>query len=134
LVEREGEGFRIRDDVDEVFERLGGLQRGGSLWVPTLRALGDHLAAIAELRVTYAADGSVVVTGGNLDAQDVTFAVPTVGATIAVDGSAPDGVARRDGQTIFWFDLPRGSSRTIRTSRDGIERRFSPVGSTPVEP
>jgi hypothetical protein len=99
-----------------------------------MRALGDHLAAIAELRIEYAADGSVVVTGGKLDAQDVTFAVPAVGATITVDGNRPDGVVEREGQTVFWFDLPRGSSRTIRMIRDGTEGRFSPIGSMVVEP
>jgi hypothetical protein len=134
LVEPSGDGFRLRDDVDDVFRRLGEAQRAGLLWVPTMRALGDQLTGVAELRLESAPDGSVVVRGGDRDLDDVAFAVPDAGATITVDGGAPDGTVPRDGQTVFWFDLPARTARTLRLTRDGTEVRFAPAGSTVVAP
>jgi hypothetical protein len=134
LLEPSGAGVRVRDDVDDVFRRLGEAQRSGELWVPTVRDFAARLLRGANVRAVCRADGSWLVDGGN-GLEDHAWAVPLPAAAATVDGRAPDGLLRRDGETVFWFDLPQGRGRTIRlAAADGAWLRCAPAGSTRIGP
>jgi len=82
----------------------------GTLWVPTLRELGDHLRAMEHVTVRYRADGSALVTAPS-DVEGATFVVPRVGPrpiAVLVDKAPPDGSFTDERGTTFWIDLRAG--------------------------
>ncbi|MBN1774645.1 MAG: hypothetical protein JXB32_25515 [Deltaproteobacteria bacterium] len=133
LVEPDGAGFRVRDAVDAAFAALGAAQASGSLWVPSLRSLGDHWTGAAEVRVVPRPDGTVVLRGGTRDVTAMSWSVPLAGASILVDGAAPDGVRVEDGGTTFWLDLPAGGERVVASTSGGGPVRLYPAGRTVAE-
>ncbi len=130
LVEPDGLEFRIKDEADQTFARLGKLQRSKTLWVTSFRALGDHMTGVSELSIDYQADGSARLTAGSHDLTDVSVTVPITKTAISVDGSPPDGVRWGQDETTFWFDVTAGGSRTISLGSEDGGRRLMPLGST----
>jgi beta-lactamase class A len=74
LLEKIPNGYALSADADEVFARLAKHQKQNALWVTTLRALADHLLAVAAVRWTL--DGSEVVFHSATAVKGVTLLEP----------------------------------------------------------
>ncbi|MFT3712042.1 MAG: hypothetical protein QM817_30740 [Archangium sp.] len=74
LLEKIPNGYRLSDEADEVFARLGKHQKQNKLWVTTLRALAEHLLAVQQLRLTLDADA--VVLSSAREVKGVTLLMP----------------------------------------------------------
>ena len=99
--------------LDPRFDALLGAlemrQARGSLWVPTLGALGDRLRATAEVTLRLLPDGSVRVHT-ETPLAGATFAVAQKDASVTIGGHSPRG-QRTDGNvTLFWADLQPGDT------------------------
>ncbi len=111
--------------LDPRFELLLGeleaRQERGSLWVPTVAALGDRLRAVSELRVLIGADGHAILRAAR-PLSGATFVVQEGGLTVELGGRAPKG-QRSDGKTTeFWDDLPAGDTPLQLSRADGKPR------------
>jgi hypothetical protein len=115
---------KIDPRFDALLAALETRQARGSLWIPTLGALGDRLRASAEVSIRLAADGSVVVhTPAALDGATFVIGQPNVKPLVA--GHAPKGL-RADGKnTTFWEDLPEGDTTLTLTTEAGEPLPFA---------
>lgn len=91
--------------LDALFQSLSTRVAHGSLWVPTLGQLGDHLRAMAAVSVRLQADGSAVLRSPQA-LTGATFVLPRPGLRVLVDGQPPKGVRANRKETVFWVDLP----------------------------
>jgi hypothetical protein len=99
--------------LDALFSALAARVARGSLWVPTLSRLGDHLRAMAGVSVTLETDGSATLQS-KLTVSGATFVVPRPALVVEVNGRPPMGVRYIDGETSFWLDLPAGRPVRVR--------------------
>lgn len=93
----------------ELFQQLAARVRRGTLWVPTLQQLGDHMRAMAGVVVRLGSDGSAVLRAEH-SLTGATFVVPVPGLRILVDGQPAKGVSHNKLETSFWVDLPENKS------------------------
>ncbi|MDB4966199.1 MAG: hypothetical protein JWN44_1888 [Myxococcales bacterium] len=95
------------------FERLlaslEARQERGSMWIPTLAALGDRLRAMNEVKLTVAADHRILAQTATA-IPGATFVVARPDAPVRVNGELPKGLRSDHGETTFWADLPVGDS------------------------
>jgi hypothetical protein len=94
LLDRVPGGFRLSDEAERLFQRLGARQQSGDLWVTTLVALADRLRAIADVEVDVDVDD-----GG---AGVLVLRAPRPVADLSL--LWPDG-------RVDVFDLPAGELR-----------------------
>ena len=100
---------KLAPEFERLLASLQARQERGSLWVPTLAALGDRLRAVAAAKLTVGSDHRILVqTPAAL--PGATFVVARPDAPVRVNGELPRGLRTELGQTIFWVDLPAGES------------------------
>ncbi len=109
LLKLEGDAAQLDPRFEKLLGELETRQARGTLWVPTVAALGDRLRATAEVTLTLGADGAIVVHAAH-PVPGATFVVPLANATIDFGGHAPRGLAPGDHETTFWDDLPEGDT------------------------
>ncbi len=97
--------------LDALFSSLAARVARGSMWVPTMSHLGDHLRAMAGVTAILETDGSATLRSKTA-VPGASFVVPRAGVTVLVDGLAPKGVRGAEGETSFWIDLP--ADRPVR--------------------
>ncbi len=118
---------------DALLGQLEERQARGSLWVPTLGALGDRLRATAEVTITLLADGSAVLHAPKA-MTGATFVVGQPNLKVLIGGHEPKGLRAEAKSTTFWDDLPAGDTTVTLTTTDGAPRPFaSPAPPTPLE-
>jgi hypothetical protein len=102
--------------LDALFSGMAARVARGSLWVPTLSRLGDHLRAMAALQVTLEADGTATLRAEQ-PVPGATFVLPRAGVQVRVNGRPPKGVRYAEGETSFWVDVP--ARRPLRVQLRG---------------
>lgn len=102
--------------LDALFSGMAARVARGSLWVPTLSRLGDHLRAMAALQVTLEADGTATLRAEQ-PVPGATFVLPRAGLQVRVNGRPPKGVRYAEGETSFWVDVP--ARRPLRVQLRG---------------
>jgi hypothetical protein len=100
---------KVAFEFERLLAALQARQERGTLWIPTLAALGDRLRAMAELRVTVGADHRLLVQT-QFPVEGATFVVARPDAPIRVNGELPKGVRTERGETMFWADIPAGDT------------------------
>ena len=100
---------QLAPEFDRLLASLQARQARGTLWVPTLAALGDRLRAIADMKMTVGADHRVLVQTP-VPIDGATFVVARPAASVQVNGQPPKGLRSEHGETTFWTDLPTGDS------------------------
>lgn len=100
---------QLAPEFERLLASLQGRQERGTLWIPTLAALGDRLRAISDLKMTVSADHRVLVQT-QVPIAGATFVVARPDAPVRVNGELPHGVRSEHGETTFWSDLPAGDS------------------------
>jgi len=100
---------KLAPDFERLLASLQARQERGTLWIPTLAALGDRLRAVADLKLTVGADHRVLVQT-QVPVAGATFVVARPDAPVRVNGELPSGVRSEHGETTFWADLPAGDS------------------------
>jgi hypothetical protein len=98
--------------LESLFQALAMRVARGSLWVPTLSQLGDHLKAMATVSVRLQSDGSALVRAP-MALTGATFVLPRPNLTVLVDGQPPKGQRTSRKETSFWIDLPADRSLRI---------------------
>lgn len=93
----------------ELFLQLAARVRRGTLWVPTLQQLGDHMRGMAEATVRLGSDGSATVHAERAVAA-ATFIIPAPDLRVLIDGQPAKGLGHTKTETTFWLDLPAGKS------------------------
>jgi hypothetical protein len=91
--------------LEALFGTLSSRVAAGSLWVPTLSQLGDHIRAMSGVGVRLLADGSAVLRSAHA-LTGATFVVPRPGLRVLIDGQPPKGQRTNRKETLFWVDLP----------------------------
>lgn len=91
----------------ELFQQLAARVRRGTLWVPTLQQLGDHMRGMAEVTVRLGSDGSATVRAERA-VTAATFVVPAPNLRVLIDGQPTSGLSHGKAETTFWLDLPAG--------------------------
>ena len=100
---------QLAPEFERLLASLQARQERGTLWIPTLAALGDRLRAVADLKMTVGADQRVLVQT-QVPIAGATFVVARPDAPVRVNGELPRGVRSERGETTFWTDLPAGDS------------------------
>ncbi len=100
---------KLAFEFERLLAALEARQDRGTLWIPTLAALGDRLRAVADLKLTVGADHRIMVSAPAAVAG-ATFVVAKPDAPVRVNGELPRGVRSEHGETTFWVDLPAGDS------------------------
>ena len=91
----------------ELFQQLAARVRRGTLWVPTLQQLGDHMRGMAEVTVRLGSDGSATVRAERA-LTAATFVIPAANLRVLIDGQPVKGLGSTKTETTFWVDLPAG--------------------------
>ena len=99
----------LAPEFDRLLAALQARQERGTLWVPTLAALGDRLRAMADAKLTVGVDHRVQVQT-QVPIVGATFVVARPDAPVRVNGELPRGIRSEHGATTFWADLPAGDS------------------------
>jgi hypothetical protein len=99
----------LAPELERLLASLAERQARGTLWVPTLAALADHLRAMAAITITVGADGKMLVHTAT-PVSGATFVIPRADAAVRVAGARPRGLRSEDGATVFWTDLPAGET------------------------
>lgn len=97
--------------LDALFKALAMRVSHGTLWVPTLSQLGDHVRAMSAVSVRLQSDGSATVRSPQA-LTGATFVLPRPNLTVLVDGQPPKGQQTGRKETSFWVDLP--AERSLR--------------------
>jgi hypothetical protein len=100
---------QLAPEFERLLASLQARQERGTLWIPTLAALGDRLRAMADLKMTVGADHRVLVQT-QAPIAGATFVVARPDAPVRVNGELPRGLRSEHGETTFWSDLPVGDS------------------------
>jgi hypothetical protein len=92
----------------------------GTLWVPTLQQLGDHLRAMGQVTVRLLPSGAATVHA-QAQVRAATFVVPRPGLTVLVDGQSLTTVRTSKTETTFYVDL--AADQTVKIElRDAQQR------------
>lgn len=100
---------KMAPEFERLMASLQARQERGTLWVPSLAALGDRLRAVAAVKLSVGADHRIVVTAPAALAG-ATFLVARPDAPVRINGEVPRGIRSAHGETWFWADLPAGES------------------------
>lgn len=100
---------KLAPDFERLLGSLQARQDRGTLWMPTLAALGDRLRAVGDIKLTVGADHRILVQTPS-PVAGATFVVARPDAPVRVNGELPHGVRTERGETVFWADLPAGDS------------------------
>jgi hypothetical protein len=100
---------KLAPEFERLLASLQARQDRGTLWIPTLAALGDRLRSVADIKVTIGADHRVLLQT-QVAIAGATFVVARPDAPVRVNGELPRGVRSDHGETTFWADLPAGDS------------------------
>jgi hypothetical protein len=117
LVRRRGGAVALDPRFDAFLADLERRAARGTLWVPTLAALGDHLRALERVTIRYAADGTATLLSPT-DLHGATFVVPTA-AAVLVDGQPPAGARTGSDGTTFWLDLAANKPVRVELTAGG---------------
>jgi len=98
--------------LDAMFRSLATRVAHGTLWVPTLSQLGDHLKAMSTVAVRLQSDGSATVRSPQA-VTGATFVLPRPNLTVLIDGQPPKGQQTGRKETTFWVDLPADKALRI---------------------
>jgi len=131
LVVREvpGGGLELDPAFDAALGRLAGRARAGKIASLTWAEAGSRLRALAEVEVTYRADGAAEVANrGTAAVPGLTVAVPAPDLELEVEGAEVED-SERGAATRAWFDLPAGASVVVRASRAGVPVPLLPLAS-----
>lgn len=104
-----GGPVKLAPEFERLLASLEARQERGSLWVPTLAALGDRLRAVTDVKMTVGADHRILVQTAAA-VTGATFVVARPDAPVRVNGELPKGLRSEHGETTFWADLPVGDS------------------------
>jgi len=130
-------GYRLRPDVDRLFQRLQARQRSGEIWVTGVEALGDHLLSAERVELDPLPGGELRVslaTGEPRPVSGLTLLVPRVGVRALVDGAAPTGTRVRGGVTELWFDVQPDRPRLVRLlDSAGAPLELASPGTFPIQ-
>ena len=99
----------LAPDFERLLASLEARQERGTLWIPTLAALGDRLRTLAAVKITVGADHRLLAQTP-VPVPGATFVAARPDAPVRVNGELPRGVRTERGQTWFWVDLPAGDS------------------------
>jgi hypothetical protein len=91
----------------ELFQQLAARVHRGTLWVPTLQQLGDHMRAMAGVTVRLGNDGMATLRSERA-LTGATFVVPAAQLRVLIDGQPAKGTSHSKTETTFWVDLPEG--------------------------
>lgn len=91
----------------ELFQQLAARVRRGTLWMPTLQQLGDHMRGMAGVMVRLGSDGSATLRAERA-LTGATFVIPAAGLRVLIDGQPVKGISHTRTETSFWVDLPEG--------------------------
>ncbi len=127
LLVRDGDHFALGDEADAIFSRMAELQQQGSLWVTSMRELGDHLTGAAEVLIDCRRDGTLEVVGGDSPLRGLTLSVPVVDAEVHVDGEPPVGSKISSNESVFWFDLAPNQTRRVSLRSGGDPVHLCPM-------
>ncbi|HEX9399891.1 MAG TPA: hypothetical protein VF912_07270 [Anaeromyxobacter sp.] len=122
LVVVEGKGaLAIHPALDAALARLAARVRAGRLVSLAWAQAGDRLRALADVEVTYRADGAAEIHNRGAEAiAALTVALPAAGLDVALEGAALLGREDEGGLARLWFDLGPGEKATLR-AWDGFE-------------
>lgn len=96
--------------LEKVFEDLERRIAAGTLWMPTMKGLGDWLSRLDRVSVRPDGDGGARVLSP-VDLAGVTLSAPGE-VDVLIDGAPPRGRRTGGGATVFWFDLK--ANRPVR--------------------
>ena len=95
----------IHPKLAELFAQLAARVQRGTLWVPTLQQLGDHMRGMQGVTVRLGNDGTAVLRSER-PLLGATFVVPAAHLRVLIDGQPAKGVTYTKNETTFWTDLP----------------------------
>ena len=93
--------------LEQLFQALAQRVERGTLWIPTLAELGDHVRGMAQVTVRLESDGAATLRASQA-LTAATFVVPLPKLQVLADGQPLKGVRHAGGETSFWLDLPAG--------------------------
>jgi hypothetical protein len=116
--------------LEQLLSQLQSRVAKGTLWVPTLQQLGDHLRAMGQVTVRLHSDGSATLHADTA-VTAATFVVPRPGLSVLIDGQPLKTVRSGKTETMFYTDLAAGQTVKIEL-RDAKQRTvhlLKPVGA-----
>ena len=116
--------------LEQLLGQLQARVQRGTLWVPTVQQLGDHLRAMGQVTVRLAGDGSATLRAQTA-VSAATFVVPRPGLSVLIDGQPLRSVRSSKTETTFYLDLAAGQSVKVEL-RDQQQRPVNllkPTGS-----
>ncbi len=122
LTRRPDEAIALAPEFDAWLGELRRRIDRGTLWVPTVRQLGDHLRALEQVTIRYPGDGSAIVSSP-VEVRGISLSVSEQVA-VEIDGHAPRGARSVHGTTAFWFDLAPNHPARVILSRGSHAIRF----------
>lgn len=131
LLEPQGEGYRLKDDFDDLLSELQNRQDKGNLWVAGVAEITDHIMAVDRVTVTPVSETVVRVHNDfRTDIIGLTLWVKTPVGWPVVDGRRlqQDHVRDDDDGRWFWFDVRAGR----RASVYFVDRSGRPVSLWPA--
>jgi hypothetical protein len=132
LVEKEGK-ISLDPRFDALLADLEARSQRGSMWVPTLGALGDRLRAEADVTVTLLADGTALIHA-SAPVEGATFVLGRPDVPVTLGGKTPRGLRTEGKQTIFWDDLPKGDTTLVFAQPPEAKSEPAPPSSEPIKP
>lgn len=116
--------------LEQLIATLASRVARGTLWVPTLEQLGDHLRAMAQVTVRLESDGSATLKSPTA-IRAASFVVPRPSLTVLIDGKPLQNVRSDKWETVFFTDLAADQAVKVEL-RDAKGRPVSllkPAGS-----
>ncbi len=106
--------------LEQLLSQLKNRVDRGTLWVPTLQQLGDHLRAMGQVTVRLLPSGAATVHA-QTQVRAATFVVPRPGLTVLVDDQPLTTVRTSKTETTFYVDL--AADQTVKIElRDAQQR------------
>lgn len=106
--------------LEQLLVQLKGRVDRGTLWVPTMQQLGDHMRAMSQVSVRLSASGSATLHAKE-SVTAATFVIPRPGLSVLIDGQPTKTVRHSKTETTFYVDLAAGQSVKVEL-RDAQNR------------
>ena len=116
--------------LEQLIGTLAGRVSRGTLWMPTMEQLGDHLRAMGQVTVRLESDGSATLKSP-IAIHAASFVVPRPSLTVLIDGKPLQTVRSDKWETVFFTDLAADQAVKVEL-RDAKGRPVSllkPAGS-----
>ncbi len=116
--------------LEQLLSQLKSRVDRGTLWVPTMQQLGDHLRAMGQVTVRLSSDGSATLHSETA-VTAATFVIPRPGLSVLLDGQLVKTVRHSKAETAFYLDLAAGQTVKVelRDNQNRPVNLLKPSGS-----